>query len=137
MAAVANSHIRPQSWRTENAVCTAAKTTYSNSTNAVKLLDADADGSWVTDLYAMPRDTVTANQLQVYRSPDDGTTMYLVDSALMGAYTMAQTTAVPVTELTKATEAEPLKLDNGESLWVGVGVALAAGIVFTAKVGDL
>lgn len=136
MAVTPNNIITPQAVKTANAVCTAAKSTYADSTNAVKLLTAGANGSVLYGLTAVPRATVTATQLQLYRSPDNGTTMYLINSALMGAYTMAQTTAAPVTDFGYS-ETVPLRLGSSDTLWVGAGVALSGGIVFDARYEDL
>jgi peptidase E len=132
----ANSIITPQAVKSANAVCTAAKTTYNDSTNAVKILTAGASGSVLYGLKAVPRATVTATQLQLYRSPDNGVTLYLIGSALMAAYTMAQTTAAPVTDF-GYTEGQPLRLGSIDTLWVAIGVALAGGVSFDAQYEDL
>jgi hypothetical protein len=131
-----NSIVTPQGLRTADAVCTAAKTTYNDSTNAVKLLTPGASGSLLYSLRAIPRATVTATQLQLFRSPDNGTTMYLLTTALMAAYTMAQTTQALPTSF-EYTETTPLRVAAGDTLWVGIGVALASGIVFDAACEDL
>lgn len=136
MAVTPNSLVTPQNVRRAAAVCTAAKTTYADATNAVKLADAGANGSLVKSVKALPRATVTATQLQLYASPDNGTTMHLIDSVLMAAYTMAQTTAVPVTDFALISNDAPLRLGAGDSLWVAIGVALAGGIVFRAGIED-
>ena len=96
MTVTANSIITPQAIRSLNCVTTAAKTTLSDATNAVKLGDAGANGSILRKLTAMPRATVTATQLQLYKF--DGAAYWLVGSVLMPAYTMANTTADPITD---------------------------------------
>lgn len=136
MAVTPNNIITPQAVKTSNAVCTTAKTTYADSANAEKLMTAGANGSVLYGLKAAPRATITATQLQLYRSPDDGTTMYLINSAVMGAYTMANTTAAPVTDFGYA-ETAPLRIAAGDTLWVGAAVALAGGIAFDAQYEDL
>lgn len=136
MAVTPNSIITPQGVKSAQAVCTAAKSTYSDSTNAVKLLTPGANGSVLYGLKAVPRATVTATQLQLYRSPDNGTTMYLINSALMSAYTMAQTTQAPQTDFGYS-ETLPLRIASTDTLWVGAGVALSGGIVFDAQYEDL
>ena len=125
-----------QSVKTAQAVCTAAKTTYNDATNAVLLWTAGADGSLIKKLSAAPRATVTATQLQLYISKDSGTTLHLIDSELMAAYTMAQTTAVPETAFGNISESTPLRLGPTERLYVAAGVALAGGIVFAAEGED-
>jgi hypothetical protein len=136
MAVTPNNIITPQAVKTANAVATAAKTTYADSTNAEKLLTAGANGSVLYGLKAIPRATVSATQLQLYRSPDDGATLYLIGSALMTAYTMANNTAAPATDFGYA-ETTPLRLSAGDSLWVAAAVALAGGIAFDAQYEDL
>lgn len=136
MAVTPNNIITPQAVRTANAVTTAAKTTYSDAVNAVKIVTPGPNGAVLYGLRAAPRATVTATQLQLYRSPDNGTTMYLIGSALMAAYTMAQTTAAPVSDFGYS-ESAPLRLGATDTLWVGAGVALAGGISFDAQYEDL
>lgn len=132
-----NAIITAQGLKVRNAVCTAAKTTYNDATNAVLLVTAQAtNGSILYGLRAIPRATVTATQLQLYRSPDAGTTLNLINTALMPAYTMAQTTQAAQTDF-GYTEAAPLRLAAGDSLYVGIGVALAGGIVFDPQCEDL
>jgi hypothetical protein len=83
MAAQQNKMVFTQTLKTAQAVCTAAKTTYNDTTNAVLLLTAGADGALLKKLTAMPRATVAATQLQLYISKDGGTTLQLIDAALM------------------------------------------------------
>jgi len=136
MAVTPNNIITPQAVKTANAVTTAAKTTYADSTNAVKLVTPGPNGAVLYGLKAIPRATATATQLQLYRSPDNGTTLYLIGSALMAAYTMAQTTAAPATDF-GFSETAPLRIAAADTLWVGAGVALAGGIAFDAQYEDL
>lgn len=132
MAGTANSIITPQSVKTANAICTAAKTTLNDATNAVLLLAAQTNGAILYKLTATPRATVTATQLQLYRSPDAGTTLYLIDSALMAAHTIANTTEAVTTDFGYS-ETVPLRLSSADALYVGAAVALAGGIVFNAE----
>jgi hypothetical protein len=135
MAVTPNKIIYPQSQKTACAVCTAAKTTYNDTANAVLLLTAGTDGAILTALTAIPRATVTATQLQLFLSPDGGTTLYFINSALMGAYTMANTTQAAPTDF-GYTAAAPLRLGPGDRLYVGTAVALTGGIVFSAQYQD-
>jgi hypothetical protein len=136
MPVTPNSIVTPQAVQSATAICTAAKTTYNDATNAVLLVTAGANGAVVYGIRALPRATVTATQLQLYRSSDGGTTLILINSALMAAYTMAQTTAVPATDFGYS-ETNPLRLKATERLYVAIGVALAGGIVFDAQYEDL
>lgn len=133
--AVTATPVFTQSQRVALAVCTAAKTTLSDTVNAVLLVTAGADGSLVTTLTAIPRATVTATQLQLYVSGDGGTTLSLVQTALMPAYTLAQTTANNMTDFGFSDYA-PLRLGPNDRLYVAIGVALAGGISFRAAVQD-
>ena len=90
------------------------------------------NGALVKRLYAMPRATCAASQLLLFRSPDQGTTLALADSALLNAYTMSSTTAVPKTDF-GFSDAFSIKIAAGEELWVATAVALAAGVVFVVE----
>lgn len=125
-----------QGGRTVCATATAAKTTYNDNANAIKLFDVGADGSLLKGLTARPLATVTASKLMAFVSPNNGTTMYLVASVLMGAHTVASTTATATTTFGDFTEDVPLRLPTGWSVWVASGVALAGGIVFVGQVED-
>lgn len=135
MAVTQNKLIYPQSQKTASAIATAAKTTYNDAANSVLLLTAGADGAILTKLTAIPRATVTATQLQLFISRDAGTTLLLVNTALMAAYTMAQTTQAAPTDF-GYTAAAPLRLGATERLYIGAGVALAGGIIFNAEYQD-
>ena len=129
----------PDACRLPVAVCTAAKTTYSDNTNAVLFDTAASMGTAYSHIAATPRATVTVTQLQLYKCV--GSTYSLIATALMGAYTMTQTTQPPITAFTHCdgtplSESNPLKIEFGASLYVGIGVALAAGIVFVGQAGD-
>lgn len=133
---VTSTPVFSQNVKSAQCICTAAKTTYNDATNAVLLMTAGANGSVVYAVRAVPRATVTATQCQLYRSPDSGTTLYLIDAATMAAYTMANTTSPTKTDF-GYTESIPLRLAANERLYVGTAVALAGGIVFDAQFEDL
>ena len=136
MAVTQNKAVSSQALKAKNAICTAAKTTYNDAVGAVKLMDAGPNGSVLYLLKATPRMTVTACQLQLYRSPDAGVTLNLIQTQLMGAYTMAATTQAPSTDF-GYTEAAPLRLAIGDSLWVATGVAFTTGVCFDGTAEDL
>ena len=104
--------------------------------NTVLLETAGADGAIMTKLTAMPRATATASGLHLFISQDSGTTKRLIDSALMEAHTVESTTAVPQTVFSAISEATPIRLEAGDELYVGSGVALAGGIIFTSEMTD-
>ena len=133
MASTPNSMILPQAIRRAAALATAAKTTYADNVGAVLLAAGGANGSIVRRLTAIPLATVTATQLQLFAY--DGTNYRLLNTALMGAYTMAQTTQDTPTDFGYS-DGITLYLPSGWSLYVGIGVALAAGILFNVELSD-
>ena len=140
MAVTQNKQIWPQAQKGTSVLATAAKTTYNDATNAVLLLTAGTDGSILTRLTAIPRATVTDTQLQLYVSYDSGTTLFLVNTAKMAAYTMAATSVDTPTDFGYSAT-NPLRIPAALSgvparLYVAIGVALAGGIVFNAEYQD-
>lgn len=134
---MANTFTAPfaQTPKTSTAVATGAVATITGDapTNTVLLLTAGIDGALLTKLSAIPRATVTASSLVLFISKDTGTTKRLLDSALMAAFTVAATTAIPQTSFSNYTLTTPLRLEAGDQLYVGSQVALASGIVFNAE----
>lgn len=126
MTATANSIITPQAPKTAQAGTTTANSTYTTTpTNTVLLVTAGANGSRLTRLHAIPTVTVTtANQLQVFRSPDSGTTKNFSDSQVMATYSMAQTTAAPKTDFGYS-DTNPLILAANERIYVATGQSQA------------
>lgn len=126
-----------QSPKTATAVATGAVGSIAGDTptNVVLLMTAGADGAILTKLTATPRATVTASSLVVFISKDSGTTNRLIDSALMGAHTVATTTKIPATAFSYS-ESAPLRLEAGDQIYVGSQVALASGIVFQTEFTD-
>ena len=127
-----------QTPRTSSAVATLAVGSIGTSapTNVVQVFQAGAEGALVTKLTAIPRATVTASCLYLFLSKDSGASYFLVDSELMGAHTVATTTAIPETKFANISETSPIRLEAGDKLYVGSAVALASGIVFTLEATD-
>jgi len=127
-----------QTPKTATAVATGAAASLNGDspTNTVELLTAGADGALVTRLWAIPRGTVTDSSLVLFISKDSGTTKRLIDSELMAAHTVATTTAIPETAFSNYSETAPLRLEAGDTLYVGSQVALADGISFHAEFTD-
>lgn len=132
--AVSHEPVFAQGRRTVCATATAAKATYNDITNAVLLCTGRANGSILKSLSAMPNATVTASKLMLFIVDVTGTIVTQIDSALMGAYTMAATTLTPVTTFVGFSE---VGLEAGEKLYVATGVAWAAGIAFSGQVEDM
>lgn len=136
MAVTANSIITPQGVRTAYAVADTASTDIDDApTTTVSLLTAGSNGSRVVKLTAIPRATVTASRLDLWLSKDGGTTKRLIDTALMSAHTVANTTKIPTTDFGYSEES-PLILGASDVLYVSTSVALAGGIVFYAAAQD-
>ncbi|MDO8799766.1 hypothetical protein [Phenylobacterium sp.] len=135
MAVTGNYVITPQTPKSGVAVCTTANSTYSDTpANTQKLLTAGPNGARVTKITAMARATNTATELQLYVSYDAGTTKKLINSVLMAAYTVAQTTGQIATDFGYS-EDLPMVLLAGAELYVAIGVS-NTGVVFAAEWGD-
>jgi len=105
-------------------------------TNTELIATAGTDGALLTKVTAMPRATTTANPLYLFVSQDDGVTKRLIDSVLMEAHTVDTSTAIPVTTFSDISQDTPIRLESNEKLYVSAGVALADGIVITARLTD-
>lgn len=135
--ALSNRPVFPQTPKMAFAKLTAANTGLDGSGTITTLLTAGADGAVVTSLQARCQATVTATALRVFISLDGGSTWALWEEKLMGAYTVANTTAqTPVTFVAKGSPEQAIRLPASARLGVTIAVALAGGIVFAAEVTD-
>ena len=131
MAVTANSIITPQTPRAGTALCTTLNSTYSATpTNSQVLITAGANGARVVRVTAIPLETVSDTQLQLFRDGDgSGTIKRFFRSAKMTAHTMAQTTEAPVTDFGYSDD-NPLILAAGEKVYAAIGatknIALSA-----------
>ena len=137
-----NSFTAPfaQKFAASSAIVTAAIAGIGTSavTGAQLLATGGANGSLVFGVTAMPRATVGASSLILFRVKAATPTVFnLIKSTLMPAYTLAATTAVPETVFPSVTAQTPIFLEPGEMLYAGSQVALATGIVFDASRADL
>ena len=122
MTVTANSIITPQTPRAFNGALTTANTTYTTTpSNPNPIFTAGANGSRVTRIGGIPQGTVSACQLQLFRSRDGGTTKFFFNSALMGAYTMATNTSPPVTDFGYSDD-NPLILAANEIIYACISV---------------
>jgi hypothetical protein len=102
------------------------------------ILTAGTDGAVVTQLRALARATVTLTALRLFVSTDGGTTKNIIDERVMGAYTVANTTAqVGVTFVNKLAPDEAIWLPASAILYASIAVALAGGIQFSAEYRNL
>lgn len=130
MAVTPNSIVTPQTPRSNVVNIAAANSTYTSSPiNTVLVATAGANGGRLTRLHAIPCESITtANQLQLFRSLDDGATKLLADSALMATYTMAQTTEAPSTDFGFSDDNAAI-LSPNERLYVAQGQAKSVNFV--------
>lgn len=129
-----NNQVTPGKPITGNCVVTGANTSYTDTpANSVELVAAQTKGARITKVTALARATNTATELQLFTSKDSGTTKKFLKSALMAAYTVAQTTKQTETSFNYS-ETDPLYLEAGESLYAAIGVA-NTGIVYRAEGG--
>ena len=129
-----------QKFAASNAIVTAALGGIGTSTitGAQLLATGGTNGSIVFDVTAVPRGTVTASSLVLFRVKSATPTVFnLIKSQAMPAYTFAVTTAITETAFATVTPTTPILLEPGEMLYAGSQVALAAGIVFDASRADL
>lgn len=137
MSNTTNAIPYPQTIVAADAICTAAKTTENDLTNAVLLYTAPANApALVTRLTANPRATVTASRLKLYVCRAAAPTVpYFVREKLMAARTVNETTVGTEVDF-GYTNDDPLKLGAGDLVYVASGVALAGGIAFHAEVEE-
>lgn len=136
--AVTHDPVFAQGYRRVEGITTAAKSTYGDTTNAIKIFTAGANGSHVKRLRARPRGTIAAvNKLLLFRVTTGGTPVTLADSVEMAAHTYADTAKVPETLFTSYSYQDPLRLAPLEELWAGQATALAAGIAWDGDAEDL
>jgi hypothetical protein len=109
----------PKSWAAKT---TAANTTITTSPDdTVLLITADAtNGSLLERLQIIPQEAVAAASVAyLYHSIDSGTTQYLIDAEDIAVDTIGTNDAPLAVEFTRITEAHPIKLVAGSSLYVG------------------
>ncbi|ALL14253.1 hypothetical protein [Caulobacter henricii] len=133
MPGTANSIITPQTIKSSNAVTVTANTTYTDApTNTAVLWTAGVNGDRITKLTSLARATLTATELQLFRSSDGGTTKRFFGSLTYAAFTQVQNARNPTADWPYS-ESNPLTLGPNEILYVAQGVTLAAGIVHVAE----
>lgn len=136
MAVSANSIITPQIPRSATAVASLGNSTLSDTpTGTVKLMTAGPNGARLVKLMATPRGTLSATQIQLFRSSDGGVTKRLVRTAVIPAFTLSPTAQIATTDLGYSDDG-PMILAGGEELHGAISVALPAGVVFEAEWAD-
>lgn len=124
MAVTANSIITPQTPKSGAIGVATANTTLTTSpTNTGTLITAGANGARVTRITATPLETVTANNLQLYRDlVGNGTLKYLFNCQTGGSDTVSGTDG-PTTVDFGYSDGNPLILGAGEKVYVATGIS--------------
>ena len=136
MAVTPNSIITPQTPKQVVNVNTTAETSYVTPVNTALLFVAGANGSRVTKITSVPRVTVTATNLLLFtNAAPSNTSLFLIDSVLMSANTLATTTAVPKTDWGYS-DNTALYIAANASVYVAAQVAFANGIVTKVEYAD-
>lgn len=130
MPVTPNSIITPQTPRASAVGLTAANTNFTVSpTNTQLLVTAGANGARVTRLWAVPLEQINAaNNIQLYRSFDGGTTKYLFDSKLMATITPGAAVANAPTDFGYS-DSNPIVMAANERLYVAEGQTEAVSVV--------
>lgn len=125
MAVTPNSIVTPQTPKSAVVNAATAQSTFPPTTapgNTVLLVTAGTNGGRLTRLTATPQETVTANNVQVYRSIDGGTTKYFVASITGGSDTVSATDG-PITLDFGYSDNNPLILQANERIYVATGIS--------------
>jgi len=134
--AITNTAVFPQNPVISTALVVAADDLTSAPANTLLLVTAGVNGAEVSSVTAVPRATVADSCLHLFVSKDTGTTKILIGSVLMSSHTVANDTAIPVTDF-GYTETLSILLGANDRLYAGSAVALSAGLAFTALSVDL
>lgn len=137
MAVTPNSIITPQTPVFRFALATLAETAWQAPTaaNLGLLVDdaANPNGMRLTAIYAIQRAAVTSNlNCSLYRKT--GSVYTLIDSVLLLANTPSAQVANAKADFGYGPD-NPLELEAGVGLAVGIGAAIGNGIVFVARGG--
>lgn len=136
MTTTPNSIVTPQTPKSKQANTAAAQTTFPPTTspsNTVKIATAGASGARLTRLTATPQTTITAAHIQLFRSPDGGTTKYFVMGKLMAAATVDTTHQADATDFGFSDD-NPMILGANEELYMAC--SLATSVNYSAEWAD-
>ena len=135
----------PQSPKTVAALATAAvavggvnSVTTDTPAGVVKLLTAGSEGALVTRITAVSRTNIAATSLFLFlrRANDPADYRALIDGVSMAAQTMSASAFPTGALFPQYNEGTPLRLGPGDELYVGIGVAASAGVMFRAEYRD-
>lgn len=121
----ANSFISPQTPKSAAANIATAQATFPPTTtpsNTVLVVTAGTNGGRLTRLIAVPQESVTANNVQAYRSTNSGTSKWFFASVTGGSDTVSATDGPTVLDFGYS-EDNPLILAGGEQIYCATGIA--------------
>jgi hypothetical protein len=123
MAVSINSIVTPQAPKSNVVNAATANTTFTTSpTNTALLVTFGSNGGRLTRLVAVPCETVTASNLQAYRSSDAGVTKFLSAAATCGSDTVSGTDGPTVVDFGFSDD-NPLIGSASERIYVATGIA--------------
>ena len=130
MAVTPNSIATPQTPKSASVGLTTANTTFTTApTNTALLVTAGPNGARVTRLWAVPLEQINAaNNIQLYRSQDGGTTKFLADSKLMGTINPGAAVANAPTDFGYSDD-NPLILTANERIYMAEGQTEAVNVI--------
>jgi hypothetical protein len=99
-----------------------------NPTNIVPAFTAGPNGALITRISAIPRGSVTATGVYMFKSVDSGATQHFKDSVSMPLQTITAGGNIVPTVFPNYSEARPMRIGAGEILSFGLGVAQANGV---------
>lgn len=142
--AVTNTAAFGQSPNIGQAILATAKSApLSGATNVALLFTAGSNGSLVSGIAAIPRNTLSsAAHIAIYYSTDSGTTNNLCAIGLLAAWTFAATSAPAALNLANLNGSvisvgNPLYVPAGMKLYASTSQTLSDGILVTANGVDL
>lgn len=138
---MAKTFTAPFSQTPQTAVAVTTSATSSEQTTSPGgtqlLLTAGSDGCLVTSITFMPRSgNIAVSNILLWLSSDNGSTKYLIDSAVAAAQTVQTYQATARGSFEAISEANPLRLAAGDKLYVGNRIQHTNGLVFFAEFMD-
>lgn len=136
MSVTPNSVIMAQAVQTAQAHLTAAKTTYTDATNAVLLFTAGPNGGVLYGMTAVaPGSNGGGGRVDVFSSAN-GILLHFIRSVNFASYAQS-TTAAPTLNDMGWTETAGRRLAPNEQIWVSTSIAATAGMDVDAQYENL
>lgn len=142
MAAKTNESIAPTGVYTNTAVAGNGAVANQNTdtpTNLVEVAAGGPDGTRLTKLTGLPRNTTVASRVMLFRSKDGGATKRIIGTAVISAYSWSTTSDPAANQVINwnLSDTSPMFLENAsDRLYVGFGVTQGSdNFVFEAVGG--